>query len=234
MPFTLAHPAAVLPLRRLAPGLPLAAAAAGAVAPDVEYLLRLAPRGTFGHSPPGLLLFCVPVGLALWLAWTRLVVPAVRGGDAGRRGDASLLAAAAAVLSGAMTHVVWDAFTHATGAGVAAFPALARPVAPGWPAYRILQHASTLVGGAFVLRLALPSLLAFHRTASTEMRGRMLRAVIATVVAGLAMAVVAAAPAVDGRPAVLLGRLVVGALAGGVLGLVTWAAAARIGARRRG
>lgn len=163
MPLTFAHPAAVLPLARR---LPFSALVVGSMAPDFLYFLRLAPRGHFGHTLPGLVLFCLPVGAAVLWAFHRLVkrpfvallpaamqerlVPAAERFRMATRGDAGR--AAVALLVGAATHDVWDAFTHATGWGVARIPALARGVI-ALPAsgtvvhgYTILQHASTAVG----------------------------------------------------------------------------------------
>ena len=78
MPFTPSHAAAALLLRRAFRTLPPAALVLGTLSPDFEYLLRLAPRGRFGHSPEGLLLFCLPASLAAWLLYLRLIRPALR------------------------------------------------------------------------------------------------------------------------------------------------------------
>jgi hypothetical protein len=69
VPLTFAHPA--VPLARL--GLPLSALVVGSMAPDFVYSLRLAPRGSFGHTLPGLVLFCLPAGLAVLWAFHRLM-----------------------------------------------------------------------------------------------------------------------------------------------------------------
>lgn len=160
MPLTFAHPAAVLPLTRLR--LPLSALVVGSVAPDLVYFVRLAPRGHFGHTLPGLFLFCIPAGLALLWVFDRLLkrplaelAPASaqrRLNDPLRRSpfDRPLAFVAVAVLLGATTHVLWDAFTHAGGWGVALVPALRRTVSLGslgaFPAYKLAQHGSTVFG----------------------------------------------------------------------------------------
>ena len=65
LPFTLAHPAAVLPLRRI---LVFSALVVGSMAPDFHYFLGLRPHDHFSHSIRGAFIFCLPVGLAvLWL-----------------------------------------------------------------------------------------------------------------------------------------------------------------------
>jgi hypothetical protein len=54
---------------------------------------------------------------------------------------------------GALTHIAWDAFTHANGWIVTHLPALQEHVMLSsrfdkifWPIYRVLQHFSTLLG----------------------------------------------------------------------------------------
>lgn len=160
MPLTFAHPVAVLPLRRC--GLPLSALVVGSVAPDLEYLLHLAPRGDVGHTMAGLPLFCLPAGLlVLWVfhrIWKRPLQALVAGAAPASRepgpfafwplGRFALLIAA--VLIGALTHLAWDSFTHPHGWMVQQVPALAAPILEThWgavPLYKGLQHGSTAFG----------------------------------------------------------------------------------------
>ena len=156
MPYTLAHPAAVLPLRSATRRhLALAPLAIGATMPDVQYFTRLAAEGRFTHTLPGLLFVCLPVGWIVLLLFDRF----------GRAGVAALLPAqwrlpeapesrpllltSLALFIGSVTHVVWDAFTHDYGWVVRTLPVLKAPVAaslPGLPWYTALQHASTILG----------------------------------------------------------------------------------------
>src|SRR3954462_8835891 len=73
MPITPAHAAAAWPLHAAWRRLPLAALVIGTLSPDLEYVLRLEPRGKFGHSPAGLVVFCLPVTLLVWYVWRSLV-----------------------------------------------------------------------------------------------------------------------------------------------------------------
>ncbi|MDX1530542.1 MAG: DUF4184 family protein [Rhodothermales bacterium] len=166
MPFTFAHPAAAVPLTRR--GLVLSALVVGSMSPDLLYLVHLAPRGTFGHTLPGLFLFCLPAGLAVLWAFHRLMKPpllrlfpvplqerlaphagAFAFGPAGR-----LARVAASVLIGAVTHQLWDAFTHQGSWGVEVVPGLSErvtvPVLGRVYAFRIVQHGSTLLGFALL------------------------------------------------------------------------------------
>ena len=156
MPYTLAHPAAVLPLRSASRRhLALAPLAIGATMPDVQYFMRLSAEGHFTHTLPGLLLVCLPVGWLVLLLYDRF----------GRAGVAALLPSqwrlpdapafrpfmltSLALFVGSVTHVVWDAFTHDYGLFVRAWPALKSPVTaslPGLPWYSALQFGSTIFG----------------------------------------------------------------------------------------
>ena len=163
MPFTPAHAAAALPVRRLWPALPFSALVIGSMSPDFEYLLRLAPTSRLAHSLAGLVVFCVPAGLFVWAIFTHLVRPAIL--DVMPDGMARAVSpartpvgtAALAIAIGALTHLVWDSFTHAHDWTVEHWSVLRAPVSsrllPGMAWYKLLQHASTVCGLA-VLAIA--------------------------------------------------------------------------------
>ncbi len=74
MPFTLGHPAAIIPFARQR--LVLSALVVGSMSPDFLYFINLAPRGQFGHTLAGVFLFCIPLGmLTLWLFHTLMKWP---------------------------------------------------------------------------------------------------------------------------------------------------------------
>lgn len=145
------------------PRLPLAALVIGTWAPDLEYVLHLEARGKFGHTPAGLVVFCLPATLVLWAVWRALIRPALtqllppalrRAAEApppGRHSDVLPLAVFAALI-GAATHILWDGFTHPGGWAVALIPALERPAFGLWwlPWFSVLQHISSVVGCAIV------------------------------------------------------------------------------------
>jgi membrane-bound metal-dependent hydrolase YbcI (DUF457 family) len=156
VPLTPAHTAAAWPLSRLLPSLPLDALVLGTMVPDFEYFLELAPRGRFAHSPMGLLLFCLPVGLIAWAIFRRVVRPAsltlmppgLRPGLVARHN--SLLSATVAIFVGAASHSAWDSFTHAHGWAVRRIPDLSRTVNLAGLGdvriFKLLQHGSTILG----------------------------------------------------------------------------------------
>ena len=132
MPFTISHAAAVLPLRKTR--LPLAALMIGSLSPDFAYFLPAELSRASTHNLNGILFFCLPVGLALWLLFVRVLerptmvlLPAAwreRGPQSDPLSWRSLCLAGVAVIVGAITHVVWDAFTHAHTFVTNAFPAM--------------------------------------------------------------------------------------------------------------
>ncbi|RZU11939.1 uncharacterized protein DUF4184 [Kribbella rubisoli] len=169
MPFTLAHPAAVLPLVRR----PFVASAlvAGAVAPDLLYvdpIYRFATQYISGNFTLTLTheftsaLWLDPLLALLMLGIYNLVLRRPLAVLAPAALAARLPAAPAfrvlfwtvvSAILGAMTHVVWDSFTHGDGYFVRHFPGVFRAaVTPAWDVNRILQYVSTL-GGCVVLSI---------------------------------------------------------------------------------
>lgn len=170
MPFTVSHIAAVLPasrpLRRW--GL-LSAAMIGTMVPDFGFLLPVHLARAQTHSALALLKFCLPMGLVAWAAFQAGVKPAwcavlpdgwrlrllAEHPSADLKSWRVWLYAAAAILAGAVTHLVWDAFTHEDGRGVRMLPFLedTGPDIAGHalPLYLWLQHGSSLLGLLVVL-----------------------------------------------------------------------------------
>jgi hypothetical protein len=153
MPLTIAHPAAVLPLRRL--GLPLTALIAGSMSPDLEHFFYFSPQSYVSHSLPGLFLFCLPAGALLlwvfqrlWLPAAALLIPLPAHLAEPERG--SVARVGLGLLLGAVTHIAWDAFTHEYGFAVINLPILRSTLMDGtWHSmvvYKILQHGSSLLG----------------------------------------------------------------------------------------
>lgn len=198
--------------------------------PDLPYFVRLAPRGGFGHTLPGLFLLCLPVGIGLlWLLDRRMKRPLVEllpsflrerlaGALPRSPFDEPLSRVCLAVIVGAVTHDVWDAFTHVHGAAVQALPALQAPVPVSAdttvPLFKVLQHASTFLG---LLMLSVALMRWGRRTPRADIpaglperlrRRRLAGLVTAALVPGVAFALAQAVGA--GNPAaVFAGRVVV-------------------------
>jgi hypothetical protein len=74
MPFPLAHPAVVLPLRRI-PWLSLSAMMIGCLTPDVSYGIRTTGMTRLAHSLAGSFVFCLPVGLLAYVMFRMIREP---------------------------------------------------------------------------------------------------------------------------------------------------------------
>jgi hypothetical protein len=190
VPVTLAHPAAVLPLRGL--GLPLSAMVIGSMVPDLPVLARTWTFYDFTHSPLGIIAVDLAVTVALLAFWDRWgrdalvdTTPALVRDRLPRRvrigRSAWLLAPLAAVL-GSVTHVVWDAFTHPGRWGVRQIAWLQETHGP-LPGQQWAQFASGIVG---LLVTTLAIVLHVHRSRGGTPRSR--RLPTATLPAGFAVA----------------------------------------------
>jgi hypothetical protein len=134
MAFPLAHPAAVLPLRRIK-WLSFPALVIGAVVPDLGYLFF--QLDDFSHQALGSIVFGLPVGGLILAAFYGARTPVVaRMPRALRRSVlpicerplGPLWIAVLSLLIGIWTHVVWDSFTHNDGWVVEHLPILLTPV----------------------------------------------------------------------------------------------------------
>ena len=141
MPFPLAHPAAILPLRRYCPRyLNFPALIIGSLSPDVGYFFGHFRLGEFSHRLlPGSFGFCLPVGLVLVLVFyiARLPVVGILPSSHRRvflplcqRPDGSPFLIVISLLIGAWTHLFLDSFTHPDGWLVQCLPVLQVPVLP--------------------------------------------------------------------------------------------------------
>ena len=163
MPFTATHVLAVLPIwLSVHRQLPIAALAIGAMIPDFPLFY---PVSTYdvAHSFQGLLLYCLPAGLLVfflfeWVVKQFLIDCApevIRYKLSVYRSQTlqwdffGLIKIAVALVVGALTHIVWDAFTHAYGWGVAMAPSLMNEVLLGGmnvPYYKLFQYGSSVIG----------------------------------------------------------------------------------------
>jgi hypothetical protein len=172
MPFTLSHPAIVLPFARLlARWRLLSAVAIGSMVPDFGRFLPWQPARFETHSADALLTFCLPVGLAAywifqWLIKWPLIELLPPGAHARWReltapAEVSSIKqwvlAACGVLFGAVTHLIWDAFTHEGGRGLRMFPSLEDPVVDvgghRLGGTHLLQDANSLAGLLVVIAI---------------------------------------------------------------------------------
>lgn len=169
MPFTISHVAAVVPFSRLLTRWRLLSATIiGSMVPDFGFLMPWRPPRIDTHSALALATFCLPVGLATfwlfqWVIKTPLneVLPdgAYRrwrpwAEPARLRSPLQWLLAALGVEIGAISHLIWDGFTHEGARGPRIIPLLDEPLVDfaghEMIGVRFLQDASSLLGLAAV------------------------------------------------------------------------------------
>ncbi|MFE1026183.1 DUF4184 family protein [Streptomyces sp. NPDC058818] len=174
MPFTLSHAVAVLPAVRSdgtgrGPLVP-AVLVAGSFSPDMTYYAASFLSGAmeFGdvtHSFPGVFTVDVIIAWVLVAVWLLVREPLVALLPRAGRGRAATLLRCGApcarvrpslvarwyvsAVLGALTHVVWDAFTHLDRWGMRVFPVLGREVA-GSPLYWYLQYGGSAVAAVVI------------------------------------------------------------------------------------
>lgn len=249
MPFTLAHPAAVLPLVRR----PFVASAlvAGAVAPDLLYfgpVYRFATQeidgnltltlthkfsSAFSLDPLLGLLLLVVFNLVIKRPLLALAPSPLAGRLPSPRtplrlpAPTALLWTVVSVVVGALTHVLWDSFTHGDGFFVRQFPGFfGAEVTAAWDVNRILQYVST-VGGCLILAIWL--YLWYRRTSARSVApGDLVPAwaryvvVAAVVVLGAAGALVELGRAEGGFAGETAVRLGLTGLVSGGLAALAW------------
>lgn len=164
MPFTFAHPAAVLPLRQYCPRyLNFPALVVGSLTPDLGYYLHNWIWSISGHSFIGSLRFDLPAGLLMLALFYLNLRPVSRLLPYPHREACSaicsaislpdfrsIMVACISVLMGAWTHIIWDGFTHSNGWCVrklaAITPTLFSIGSYHVTVWHLLQHFSTAFG----------------------------------------------------------------------------------------
>ena len=170
MPFTFSHPAAVLPLKYLAPSwISLTGLVVGSVTPDFEYFIRMRDESKYSHTLAGLFWYDLPVALILSFLFHDVVRNSLTNNlplilksrlikfnsfDWNRHFLKNWPVVAVSVIIGAASHLIWDRFTHAHGYFVDAIPLLKKTIAISGhhiPIFALLQHGGTVVGGIVVM-----------------------------------------------------------------------------------
>jgi hypothetical protein len=165
MPFTPAHTVAVLPFVR-SRRLSASALVIGSMSPDFEYFIRMNVRGVWGHDLMGVFLFDLPITLLVAIVFHKVVkknfidnLPVFLQQRVSHLKEVTLqrdlasrpLVFCLCAVAGALTHVVWDGFTHRGGYFVQTLDWVyesryLRILNFEFPLWNVLQHASTLFG----------------------------------------------------------------------------------------
>jgi hypothetical protein len=165
MPFTFAHPAAILPLRRRFKLLTTVPLIVGSVAPDLPYFVPVPSRFyrqmLDTHTLMGVFWLDVPIGMLVLLfgfvfrrPLTALLTPragalCLQSVQHFRDQPLHWIWAPLAIVVGAWTHLLCDSFTHDTGWVVRRVSALSAPITLGGytgSLCHVLQYVSSIVG----------------------------------------------------------------------------------------
>ena len=131
----------------------------GSMAPDTAFFVGLDLAREQTHGLAALLMFCFPAGvLAYWLYHFLLKAPLLAllpDAVASKFGNGAMVrepwsAVLVSLLCSALTHLLWDAFTHPGTVVVNALPVLQAELGNvgGYRVYgfKVVQHASSMLG----------------------------------------------------------------------------------------
>lgn len=166
MPFTLAHPIAVVPLSRLLRRyVVLSALVIGSMTPDAPYFLALHIDRGDTHSLWGLVWFCLPLGCLVYAVFHGFLAcpmafvlpPALSERLTWNPAWGTLRVwwrVPPSIVLGTLTHIAWDACTHKYGYFVGRVPGLKvmlfRAGGYNFWVYKVLQYLSGIIGLALL------------------------------------------------------------------------------------
>ncbi len=163
MPFTLAHPAILLPLEK-SKRFSLTALIAGSMVPDFEFFFQMREVENIGHHWYGILFFDLPVAIVCCFVFHNrlkqlLIVNLptayrnkfinVIGFNWNAYAAANKMKILLSLLIGIISHIVWDGFTHSDGFFVILIPVLSEQIkiaGKQLPFYFLLQIFSSIAG----------------------------------------------------------------------------------------
>jgi hypothetical protein len=164
MPFTLAHPAIVIPLSKTKWNLSLTAMVIGSMSPDFEFFIQMREVENIGHHWYGILLFDLPITILACYLFHNLLrnsflanLPEIyrkrfihfQNFDWNSYAIQNKLRVIASVFIGIFSHFAWDAFTHHDGFMVELIPFLSTSIEimrHSVPVYFLLQIFFSITG----------------------------------------------------------------------------------------
>ena len=201
MPFTFSHPAAVLPLNffpskwRSMTGLII-----GSIAPDFEKFMRMRAYDNYSHTWESIFYFSLPLSLILAFLFHQLVrntlidhLPTVLQKRLVSYKDFNwvqhfkkyYVVIILSILVGALSHILWDAFTHNDGRFVKWIPILKNKIVIGsfsMSVYNFLQMFTSVLG-AMIIIIALLILPRYKITEQVPVKAKLKYWIIITVLA---------------------------------------------------
>jgi hypothetical protein len=239
MPFTLAHPIATAPIwfgsnRKL----DLPSLFVGSMIPDIDYFLKLHPIKTIGHTFSGISIQGLPYSIAILLVVRYVLMRpflAFLPEQLSRKFPQPksyfplqilhVFNVIISIVIGAVSHLIWDSFTHSNGWLVINLTAIKSEIG-AVAIYQLLQYISGIIG---ILGLLLWLFIWLYRS---ECRPRIetltptWRAVVTLCISccafGLAIVAIEANHMVGETPADVFVRSLIGCISGVLLGLLLY------------
>ncbi|MCL2722526.1 MAG: DUF4184 family protein [Treponema sp.] len=166
MPFTLAHPVIVLPLKNkyFSRYFSLTALVIGSMFPDFEYFIRMTLKSIYSHTVLGIFLFNLPLGLLFCFIFHNIIrdelfnnaphflrvrLNVYRGFNWNNYFLKNPIIIIVSLIIGSFSHILWDSFTHFNGYFVEKIGFLNYSVIISnisIPVYKILQHSGSIIG----------------------------------------------------------------------------------------
>ena len=169
MPFTIAHPAIILPLRK-SKSFSMTALITGSIVPDFEYFLQMREVDNVGHHWYGILFFDFPMALLFCFLFHNLLrntllvnIPSTFRNrfygaysfDWNNYAKTHKSQIVLSLLLGIVSHLLWDGFTHHDGIFVLLIPSLSANIGFAHkPVYFLLQVLFS-IAGLFVVILSI-------------------------------------------------------------------------------
>ncbi len=164
MPFTFSHPAIILPFFKNEK-LSITGLVIGSMSPDFEYFIRMGMQSKVSHTFLGILLVDLPLGILGSLLFHEIIKrPLIENLPTAFQkrlyvlkeskwidySKNNIILVLISFLIGIISHILWDSLTHKTGYFVREIFLLNNKIYTV-PFYKIMQHASSLIGMIFIL-----------------------------------------------------------------------------------
>jgi len=161
MPFTVSHPAIIMPILKHG-HIDKTALIVGSMAPDFEYFIHFKPYQVYGHTLLGFLIYNLPMVILVSFIFHKSIKPSVipnlpewlanrvcsNQPQTFKLSLRSTVIFIYSALFGMLTHLIWDSFTHHSGAAVKwiGLNQMIEITSINLPLYKLFQHGSTVIG----------------------------------------------------------------------------------------
>jgi len=164
MPFTLAHPSIVLPLKKSGLKLSMTGLVMGSMVPDFEFFIQMREVENIGHHWYGIFLFDLPAAIILAFFFHNILrnvlinnLPKIYKSrfiklntfDWNKYFVNNKSMVLKSIVIGVVSHLLWDSFTHYDGVFVELFPILSHEINllnTETPIYFLLQILFSIIG----------------------------------------------------------------------------------------